>query len=135
MSDTKTVTLDRTYPASPEQVWKAWTDPDLLSRWYGCSPDQLWVLHRWDATVGGRLEVSMDFDGEAFVVEGTFLTVEPPSLLRYTFGEGQTITVDIARDGDGTRVTVNHDGLPTDEMCDIVTAGWTSSLGGLAAAI
>lgn len=128
MSDTRAVTLERSYPASPEQIWQAWTDPDVLSRWYGCDPGQLWAIHTWDAVPGGALHVSMDFEAGPFEVRGTFLDVERPELLRYTFGEGQTITVVIAALGATSSVTVRHDGLPTDDMCDIVTAGWTSSL-------
>ena len=133
MSQTQAVTLSRTYTASPEQIWKAWTDPDVLSRWYGCAPDQHWTIHRWDVTTGGLLHVSMDFDGEPFVVRGEFLEVDAPNRLRFTFGEGQTISVDISTEepgGDST-VTVTHDGLDG-EMPTIVTEGWTSSLTELA---
>ena len=134
MTEPRSVTLERTYRASPEQIWKAWTDPDVLSRWYGCQPDQLWTIHQWEVEEGGALRVSMDFDGEPFEVVGEFLVVDAPTQLRFTFGEGQTITVAISAAGSDTRVTVTHDGLPTDEMVDIVTAGWTSSLTGLAGA-
>jgi uncharacterized protein YndB with AHSA1/START domain len=27
--------LVRHYPAAPEEVWRAWTDPQALSRWWG----------------------------------------------------------------------------------------------------
>lgn len=133
MSEKQSVTLNRTYRASQEQIWKAWTDPDVLRRWYGCAADQHWTIHDWDVRAGGRLHVSMDFDGEPFVVHGEFLEVDAPNRLRFTFGEGQTISVDISvSDGDST-VTVVHDGLDG-EMPNIVTEGWTSSLTELAAA-
>ncbi len=137
MTDTRSVTLTRTYPTSPERVWAAWTDTGLLTRWFGCRPDQLWTVHEWDVRVGGHLRVSMDFDGEPFVVTGAFLDVDPPERLVYTFGDGVTITVTIAVTitGSGapdTTVTVTHDGLPTGEMVGIVTDGWTSSLTQLA---
>ncbi len=133
MTETHAVTLTRTYPATPAQVWSAWTDPDLLARWYGCRPDQLWTIHEWDVGVGRRLRISMDFEDERFEVTGEFLVVQPPDRLEYTFGDGITITVSItASDGDGTTVTVVHAGLPGDrsgdEMVGIVSDGWTSSL-------
>lgn len=133
MTQTRTATLERTYPAHPEQIWRAWTDPDLLSRWHGCGPDQLWTVHEWDVRIGGSLRVSMDIDGEVVVVEGAFIEVEQPSRLRYTFGEGITIAVTIESTADGSRVIVQHAGLPTDEIHGIVTDGWTNSLGQLAA--
>ncbi len=133
MTQSDSVTLTRTYRASPEQIWKAWTDPDVLARWYGCAPDQHWTIHQWDVQVGGSLHVSMEFDTGPFVVHGEFLEVDAPNRLRFTFAEGQTIAVDIASaDGEST-VTVVHDGLDGD-MPPIITAGWTSSLAELGAA-
>ena len=134
MSETRTVTIERIYAASAEQIWKAWTDTDVLSRWYGCRPDQLWTIHQWDVRHHGGLRVSMDFDGVPFEVVGEFLEVDPPHRLRFTFGDEQVITIAIDPVDGGTRVVVTHDGLPTDEMHGIVTDGWTSSLTGLAAA-
>ena len=134
MTDTRSVTLERTYPASAEQIWRAWTDTDVLRRWYGCSPDQLWTIHEWDVQLGGGLRVSMDFDGVPFEVHGEFLEVDRPHRLRFSFGDEQVITVTISDRDSGAVVTVFHDGLPTDEMRGIVTDGWTSSLTGLAAA-
>lgn len=134
MTKLQCVTLERTYPASAEQIWRAWTDPEILSRWYGCQPDQLWTIHEWDVRTGGALRVSMEFDTGPFEITGEFLVVAAPNSLRFTFGDDQTITVTITEQGDQTTVTVDHDGLPTDEMCDIVTAGWTSSLSHLGTA-
>ena len=132
---TRTVTLDRTYSASPQQIWKAWTDPEILSRWHGCAADQLWTVHEWNVEVGGTLQVSMEMDGTPFVVDGEFLAVDEPRLLRYTFGSDATITVTIDPLATATRVTVVHDGLPDRETGAIVTDGWTNSLAQLGDAL
>ena len=134
MSQQQSVTLSRTYPASPEQIWKAWTDPDVRTRWYGCARDQHWTIHESNVRMGAQLHVSMDFDGEPFDVRGEFLGVDTPNLLRFTFGKGQTISVSISTAGSDSTVTVTHDGLDGDEMVTIVTEGWTSSLGELSGA-
>ncbi len=135
MNRTRTATQSRTYPSSSQAVWKAWTDPTLLSTWHGCGPDQLWTVHEWDVRVGGRLHVSMEMFGEPFDVEGEFHDVEEASLIRYTFGDGVLITVTIEESPEGTRVQVEHAGLPNDEMHGIVIEGWTSSLQQLADAL
>ncbi len=43
---------------------------------------KLWEVHDWDAHVGGRLRVSLDFDQGPYQITGTFLAVEPPNRLR-----------------------------------------------------
>ncbi len=123
-TDTQTVTIERSYSATPEQIWRAWTDPDVLSRWFGCAADQLWTIHRWEPTVGGRLHVSMDFDGVPYEVTGEFLAVERPRRLRYSFGGDQIVSVDIAPRGTETLVTIQHEGLDVD-LRSTVTDGWS----------
>lgn len=125
------VTVERTYAASPEQIWKAWTDPAILARWYGCDSDHLWRIHRWQPEPGGALEVSMDFDDETIEVSGTFLDVEAPTRLRFTFGDvDQIVTVTITPNRDGSHVLIEHAGLPPERLA-MVDAGWTHCLGAL----
>ena len=125
---TETVTIERTYAASPARVYAAWTDVELLTKWWGCAPDMLWTVHAWDVRVGGEIHVSLDFDGEPFEVRGRFVEVEEPHRLRYEWDGDQIITVDIEADGTGTRLVVEHAGLPDEERREIVTAGWSASV-------
>ena len=128
---TRTVTLERRYEQSPEQVFAAWTDVELLQTWFGCGPDMLWEIHLWEPHVGGHLRVSLDFDGTPFVMEGEFLIVDQPNRLQYRWGEDQTVTVDITATPSGSLLTLTHEGLPNDEQQGIVNDGWTTSLGQL----
>ena len=128
-------TIDRTYDATPEQVWQAWADVDRLQRWWGCAVDMLWTVHEWDFQVGGTIRVSMDFDGVPYVVDGTFVEVSAPGRLAFDWEDGQRITVVIEPAGAATRMTVEHAGLPDDERHGIVDEGWTASVGQLAAVV
>ncbi len=121
------VVLERHFAHSPARVFEAWTEIEVLGRWFGCGVDMLWDIHEWDVRVGGRLRVSLDYDGTPFVVEGEFLAIEPPHHLRYRWGQ-ETVDVAISADGEGCLVTLRHDGIATDELGGIVTDGWTSSL-------
>ncbi len=127
---THTVTIERTYDASPAALWAAWMDLQRLTKWWGCAPDQLWNVHEWSPVPGGGVKVSMDFDGQPYVVEGRFVDVEEPHLLRFEWEGGQVITVTIGDDDDDghTSMTVEHAGLPDEFMRDTVTAGWSSSV-------
>ena len=125
---TNTVTIERTYLAPPERVFEAWVDVDQLTKWWGCAADMLWDVHSWDVTVGGEIHVGMDFDGETYEVRGRFLQIDRPHTLRYEWEGGQIITVSIVADGAGSKMTVEHAGLASDEMQDIVTGGWSASV-------
>ena len=50
------VRLERTIPAPPDQVYRAWLDPEVLRRWL--APGGLEVSRlELEARVGGRLRV------------------------------------------------------------------------------
>lgn len=125
---TKSVTIERTYAAPPDKVYAAWTDVDMLTKWWGCATDMLWNVHTWDVRIGGEIHVSLDFDGEPYEVRGRFIDLDEPNRIQYEWEAGQVITVTIEAEGGGSRMTVEHAGLPTDEMQQIVTGGWTASV-------
>lgn len=127
---TKTVEIDRHYDAAPEQVFAAWEDVTVLTRWWGCAPDMLWNVHTWDMRVGGKILVSLDFDGQPFEVEGEFLAVEAPKHLQFRFGAPQVVDVRIEAEGDGSRLYVTHSELPGEQV-EMVTDGWSHALGAL----
>ncbi|WP_371169653.1 SRPBCC family protein [Aliiroseovarius sp. 2305UL8-7] len=51
MTDLPTYVLERVFDASPELVWRTWTEAELLSQWYG--PGVETVIHKLDVTPGG----------------------------------------------------------------------------------
>jgi uncharacterized protein YndB with AHSA1/START domain len=122
------VVLTRELDAAPAKVFAAWTDVELLTQWFGCATDMLWTVHTWDVRVGGLLHVSLDFDGNPYEVKGRFTEVDRPHRLQYEWEAGQVVTVTIEAVGDGSRMTVEHAGLPTEEMKEIVTGGWTAGV-------
>ncbi len=123
------VVVERDYAAPPERVFAAWTDVALLTTWWGCAEDMLWDVHEWDPTPGGAIHVSLDFpETGTYEVRGQFTEVEPPHRLRYDWEAGQVITVTIQPIDGGSRMRIEHAGLPSDEMFDIVTGGWSASV-------
>jgi uncharacterized protein YndB with AHSA1/START domain len=120
--------MQRDYSASPDRVFEAWTNVDLLRQWFGCSPGMLWTVHEWDARVGGAIHVSLQFDNGPFEVRGQFLVVEPPRRLRYRWWRDQVVDVTIDAHGAGSRLRLEHSGLATDAECSFTNAGWTFAL-------
>lgn len=105
MEPIKQVTLERTYDASPEMVWKAWTDPELLKQWWG--PDNVTIPEcEVDLQVGGKFRIVMEageamgpYKGTLWPMLATFTVVEPTSKLSYdaqawTEGMKEETTID-----------------------------------------
>ena len=119
-------TLDRTYAAPPERVYAHFTDPELMATWFCPNPD-LRLTATLDVRPGGRWRVEM---GD-WVVGGRYLEVEPPSLLVFTFDwehdddPPTTVTVQIAADGDVTRLVLAHEESGDDSGHE---EGWLLSL-------
>jgi uncharacterized protein YndB with AHSA1/START domain len=72
----------RTYAASRQLVWDAWTDPDQIAQWWGprgiSTPRDSIEL---DLRPGGRMRFDMvdDITGERYPNSGTILEIDPPS--------------------------------------------------------
>ena len=51
--------LERTIPATPEQVFDAWTRPEQVSRWFSPSSEYTTVVHALDPRLGGSYRIEM----------------------------------------------------------------------------
>jgi uncharacterized protein YndB with AHSA1/START domain len=105
----KGFTFERTYPASIETVWQAWTQPDMLRQWWG--PEHTTVPEcDVDLRIGGRIFIVMEagegmgkYQGTRWPMSGTFSVIDAHSRLAYearswTEGEEDTTTIDHTND-------------------------------------
>ncbi len=53
---------------------------------------------------------------------------DEPHKLQYDWEHGQLVTVTIEPTADGSHLTLEHRGLPDDDMKQIVTEGWTEAM-------
>ena len=84
MSENK-VTLHRIFAASPEKVYKAFTDEDAMASWmppYGF----VGKIHSMDLKVGGKYKMSFTnfTSGSSNAFGGEYLEIIPNQLLKYT---------------------------------------------------
>jgi len=100
--------------APPEVVFPYFTDPTLIVTWIGQRAEL-------DPQPGGTFFLDM---GE-IAARGTYLTVEPPYRVVFTWGipgndelppGGSTVEVTLTPDGDDTMVVLTHRGLPPTEI-------------------
>jgi uncharacterized protein YndB with AHSA1/START domain len=110
--DLPTVRITRDFDASPDQVYRAYIEPDLAAQWLG--PRNITTnIVEWDARTGGHYRYTAERDGETIAAfYGSFHEVRPAQRLVQTFTwEGApdgvslgTVTFDDLGDG-RTRVT------------------------------
>lgn len=111
--------------ALPEVVFPYFTDPALIARWL-CDRAEL------DPRPDGELFLDMG----PIAVRGTYLTVEAPYRVTFTWGVpgdaslspgSTTVEVVLTQDGDGTIVVLTHRRLPAGELARH-RAGWEGKL-------
>ena len=109
------IRIVRDYPQSPEQVWRALTDPALIPRWTstgaGGRPEG------FATAVGTKFRyVAKPKPGWSGIVECEVLESDEPRLLRYSWadpggGERTEVAYRLEPWEDGTRLTYEHTGF------------------------
>ena len=97
--------ITRDFAATPAQLFRAHTDPELFARWVG--PDGTEVtLTRWDATTGGSWRFVGAAGGEEYGFHGCFHEVRPDRIVQTFTWEGdpdgvalETLTFEDLGDG------------------------------------
>lgn len=84
------LTIVRVFDAPRDLVFKAWTDPELITQWWGPNGVTTPVCEV-DPKVGGAIEIVMlageelgNLKGSRWPMTGTFQEVTPPKKLVYT---------------------------------------------------
>lgn len=133
---TNSVSLHRVLKATPEKVYRAFTDPLAIASWlppYGF----LCVVHRMDATIGGGYKMSFtNFStGHSHSFGGNFLELKPNEFIRHTdkFDDpnlpGEMITsIWLKQVICGTELTITQENIPTVIPAEMCYLGWQDSL-------
>jgi uncharacterized protein YndB with AHSA1/START domain len=86
--DVPIVRITRDFEATPAQLMRAHTDPDLFARWVG--PDRMDTrILDWDATTGGRWRYVASRDGQEFGFHGSFHEVGEDRIVQTFTFDGQ----------------------------------------------
>lgn len=138
MTSETSLRVERSFDASPEEVFDAWTSPEVLKRWWAVRPDGSTPIAEVDLRVGGRYRLAMETpDGERHTVGGEYREIERPNRLVYTWqweldsgepGHVSSVTVEFLRRGDHTDVVLEHTALPDAESRDRHAQGWSACL-------
>jgi uncharacterized protein YndB with AHSA1/START domain len=81
------IRLTRDFAATPEQLFRAHTDPQLFVRWNGPNSLETRIDH-WDARSGGSFRFVSSRDGEEYAFRGCFHEVRPDRIVQTFTYEG-----------------------------------------------
>jgi uncharacterized protein YndB with AHSA1/START domain len=130
------VSLHRILKASPEKVFRAFTNAAAIASWlppYGF----LCTVHEMKAEKGGSFKMSFtNFStGNGHSFGGKYLEVKPNEFLKYTdkFDDpnlpGEMITsVSLRQTVAGTEIKINQEGIPDAIPAEMCYLGWQESL-------
>jgi len=137
--DRFSLSLSRTYDAAPEEVWRAWTNPDALQVWL--KPEEAFSIAtaEADVRVGGRFRVLMiSGEGKEHEVSGAYREVIPNEKLVMTWiwksaPEAESLlTVIFRASGNGTELELKHERVVELDERISHEEGWKGSLALLA---
>lgn len=82
------IRMTRDFNATPEQLFRAHTDPELFAQWVGPSSLTTRVVE-WDARSGGSWRFVSARDGEEYAFRGCFHEVRTDQIVQTFTFEGQ----------------------------------------------
>jgi uncharacterized protein YndB with AHSA1/START domain len=139
------VHVTRVVPAPRAEVFRSWTEPELLASWFR-PPGVTSVSAELDVRPGGSYRIAMQRPPEAaetYYQVGTYLEVAPPERLVFTFGWEDLPPLEALREaheldsrvivqfrdlGETTEVSVTHERLESENMRAFHRWGWESTL-------
>ena len=129
--DTLALRLKRTFAATPEAVFDAWTSEEVMRRWWQAELGWETSEAEVDLRVGGAVRVVMrdpanevDYGGG-----GVYTEIEPPRRLAFTWlWDGDTrrtlIEIDFEERDGATTVRFTHSGLWDEQAVRSHEGGW-----------
>jgi uncharacterized protein YndB with AHSA1/START domain len=129
--------ITRRFDFPIERVFDAWLDPARASKFLFTTPTGTIVRADIDARVGGLFNITRR-DGEDIEHVGTYLEIDRPRRLVFTFGvpkfsdQMTRVTIDLKPLSSGCELTLTHEQCPA-EWLERTREGWGTILDGLSA--
>lgn len=140
--------ITRVFDTPREQLWKAFTQPEIFKKWWGPKGFSCPVAEI-DLRVGGKFFSCMkSSDGNEIWGIGTFREIKEPEKIVVTdsfadekgnvvsaehygmskdFPKEMLIHYDFEEQGDQSKLTLKHSGVPNLEMLNDMRVGWNES--------
>jgi uncharacterized protein YndB with AHSA1/START domain len=129
------VRIERTFEAPAEDVFDAWTSPEVMRRWFRPFPDWGTPEAEVDLRVGGKVRVVMRGpDGREVEAQGEYTVIDRPGRLVMTWSfddepsNEQLIELSFSESEGSTTVLMVNSGISTDGRRDAQDEGWRGCL-------
>jgi uncharacterized protein YndB with AHSA1/START domain len=139
---THKLVVSRSFAAPRDRVWRAWTEPQHVQQWLGLGQEMRVESVTMDLRVGGKFRIQLRaHDGEYFTAAGTYLTVQAPERLVYTWdwekdgagteygeleGKETLVSVQFQPEGAKTKLVLTHENFISEQSRDRHETGWTA---------
>lgn len=117
-TDTSTIFIEKNFESSIENVWNAWTVPNLIMNWFGSDPGGKVLKAKLDVRSGGEFEiVFQDSDLTEHTCSGMYKEVQQFSSLTFSWqwksepGVISLVTVLLIPKGRSTLMQFEHKNL------------------------
>jgi uncharacterized protein YndB with AHSA1/START domain len=131
----RVVRIERTFAAPAEDVFDAWTSPEVMRRWFHVAPDWDTPEAEVDLRVGGTVRLVMRRpDGRRAEARGVYALIDRPNrlVMTWTFDDDPTneqlIELSFMESQGSTTVLMVNSGISTDERRDAQDWGWNGCL-------
>ncbi len=128
-----TITITKTFSASPSDVWQAWTDPIQFIKWFGPGESEA-HLKKYGVVEGAEYDIDViEPSGVIHTTTGVFEKVEPEHTLVFTWRihdlpmDSSRITVTIRPIEAGAELTLIQENLNQPFLREVHGVGWESA--------
>lgn len=129
------VEIERTYAATAEDVFDAWTSAEVMRRWFHCGHDWDTPVAEVDLRVGGAVRIVMRRPtGSEHEARGEYIQIERPSrlLMKWVFQEEpaneQLIELTFSESDGATTVRMLNTGISSEPRRASQDLGWNGCL-------
>ena len=129
------VRIERTFAASTEEVFDAWTSPEVMRRWFHCEPDWETPQAEVDLRVGGGVRVLMrQPDGTEAGARGEYTLIDRPRrlVMTWTFDDDpsneQLMELSFSESDESTTVLLVNSKISSDRRRESQQWGWNGCL-------
>lgn len=126
----RAVRIRRLLPATPEEVFEAWTDAESLRQWL-CPGTTTVETAELDVRVGGKFSIVLHTVNGLYAHTGEYREIRRPERLvftwrsNFTHDEETLVTVELFPQGEETEMLLTHE-LLLDEDQPRHATGWQS---------
>ena len=135
-SEILTLNINRTFNATRDSVFEAWTNAEAICQWFAPDPSMITTVDELDLRVGGKYKFQMqEQSGDKFIVYGEYVSIDRPHQLVFSWQwthepelPGMLVTLDFIDKGETIELQLTHERLSSTGARDHHSEGWIGCL-------